>query len=291
MSHTPPAPGTEPSVAGSTDQPCGVPRRAFLLGGVAGGLVGAAAGTAAGRATAPTPPAPEPPAPQPPVVIEKPLPVGTKLSYAQFGEDLIANSLFYMLKIDKPTYLDIGAWEPINSNNTYFFYARGCRGVVVEPTPAYVEKLKAVRPEDKVLGVGIGITEATEMDFYVMSEPQQNTFDKAHAEKFVREKGYKIEKVLKIPLVSINRIMAEHFGGAAPDYLSIDVEGLEFEIAKTIDFTRYRPKVICIETLVANTIRHDPAIPEFMAKHDYEARGRTYPNTFFVDKALLTDKA
>jgi FkbM family methyltransferase len=244
------------------------------------------AGAAVGRATAPTPPAPEPPAP---VVIEKPLPNGTKLSYAQFGEDLIANSLFYSIKIEKPTYLDVGAWEPINSNNTYFFYQRGSRGVVVEPTPAYVEKLRAARPEDKVLGVGIGVTDATEMDFYVMSEPQQNTFDKAHAEKFVRERGYKIEKVIKIPLVNINRVMAEHFGGAAPDYLSIDVEGLEFEITKTIDFNRFRPKVICIETLVAARLAHNPEIAKFMAEKGYDVRGMTYPNTLFMDKALLKD--
>ncbi len=277
MSHTPPEPGS-PASSGT--------RRAFLVGSTAG-IAGTAIGAGAGRVLFP----PRAPDPLPPVEVEKPLPVGTKLSYAQFGEDLVANSLLaYMLKIDKPTYLDIGAWDPINSNNTYFFYHRGARGVVVEPTPQYAEKLKQVRPEDKVLGIGIGITDATEMDFYVMSEAQQNTFDKAHAEKFVKERGYKIERVIKIPLVNINRVMAEHFGGAAPDYLSIDVEGLEFEIAKTIDFDKFRPKVICVETLVANTNRHNPAIAEFMASKGYEVRGRTFPNTFFMDRSLLSDK-
>jgi hypothetical protein len=83
----------------------------------------------------------------------------------------------------------------------------------------------------------------------------------------VREKGYKIEKVLKIPLVRIDRVIAEHFGGAAPDYLSIDVEGLEFEILKTLDLTRYRPKVVCIETLFANTLEHNPEITKYMIEH------------------------
>ena len=48
----------------------------------------------------------------------------------------------------------------------------------------------------------------------------------------------KIEKVVKMPLLDINAVMAEHFGGAAPDYLSVDVEGLELPIVKTIDFAR-----------------------------------------------------
>jgi FkbM family methyltransferase len=287
MSHTPPASDSleTPAAGAQGPKPGGLPRRAFLLGGAAGALVGGTAGTAAGRALAPTPPTP------PPEVIEKQLPLGTKLSYAQFGEDLIANSLFYMFNDNpKPTYLDIGAFEPIISNNTYFFYERGARGVLVEPTPVYADRLKVIRPEDTVLGVGIGVTDATEMDFHVLSEPQHNTFDKAHAEKFVREKGYKIERIIKIPLVNLNRVMAEHFGGAAPDYLSIDVEGIEFDIAKTIDFNRFRPKVICIETLIANTLQHNPEITKFMAEKGYEVRGMSYPNTLYLDKQLLKDK-
>jgi FkbM family methyltransferase len=223
-----------------------------------------------------------PPAPPP-----EQLPDGTKLSYAQFGEDLVAASLFLSIKIDKPTYLDIGANEPISSNNTYFFYQRGARGVLVEPTPFYAEKLKAVRPDDTVLGAGIGITDATEMDFYIMSEPQHNTFKKEHAEQFVREKGYTIERVLKIPLLDINRVMADHFGGAAPDYLSIDAEGWEFDITKKIDFNRFRPKVVCIETLLPNTVRHNPEISKYMAERGYEVHGMTFPNTLYMDKAVL----
>jgi FkbM family methyltransferase len=291
MSHPAPAPTPSESAGIPPTPPAESPttRRTFLLGGAAGVVVGGAAGAGAAkvpdwvRGPAPTS---DPPPPQ---VIEKPLPVGTKLSYAQYGEDLVVNSLFYSIKLEKPTYLDIGAYEPIDSNNTYFFYEKGSRGVVVEPTPKYVEKLKAFRPGDTVLGVGVGVTDATEMNFYIMTEPQQNTFDKAHAEKFVREKGYKIEQVLKIPLVNINRIMAEHFGGKAPDYLSIDVEGMEFEITKTIDFTRFRPKVICVETLIAARLAHNPEITKFMEKHGYEVRGMTYPNTIYMDKALLKD--
>jgi|GEM_PF-827144 len=277
-----------PTTGESENAPSVSARRSFLRGGLLGGVVGVTGGMAAGMLFESEPKAVVVP-PRPAEPIEKPLPEGAHLSYAQFGEDLIANSLFYSINITKPTYMDVGAYEPIISNNTYFFYQRGARGLLVEPNVAFTEKLKATRPGDTVLAAGIGITDVAEADYYVMSQPQQSTFDKAHAEKFVREKGCKIERVVKMPLININRAMTEHFKGTAPDYLSIDVEGLEFAILKTIDFKRFRPKVICIETLVANTLKHNPEITAYMTSPDrgYEVRGMSYPNTFYMDKQLL----
>ncbi len=51
-----------------------------------------------------------------------------------------------------------------------------------------------------------------------------------------------------MPLVNINTLMQEQLGGA-PNFLSIDTEGLDLGILKTMDFDRYRPDVICVETL------------------------------------------
>src|SRR5262245_48341427 len=65
-------------------------------------------------------------------------------SYAQQGEDLILWNMCEFLKIRQPTYLDIGAYDPIEINNTYLFYTRGCRGVLVEPNPALWHRLESV---------------------------------------------------------------------------------------------------------------------------------------------------
>jgi hypothetical protein len=42
-------------------------------------------------------------------------------SFAQSGEDLIANFIFRYLGINDVTYLDVGAYDPISINNTYYF--------------------------------------------------------------------------------------------------------------------------------------------------------------------------
>jgi len=286
MSQPPPAPGASETPAGeppNSHAPGGTPRRSFLLGGLAGAVIGGGAGTAAGRWLTPQPPGPT-------VEVEKKLPTGTKLSYAQFGEDLVASSLFYSIAMDRPTYVDIGAGEPVDSNNTYMFYLRGARGLLVEPNVDLTEMTGKERPEDKLLVAGIGVDATPEADYYVMSAPQLNTFDKEQAERLHRDTAHKIVRVVKMPLVDINKAIADHFGTKSPDLLSIDVEGLEFAILEKLDLKRFRPKVICVDTLVTGTLKHNPKSTEYLTAHGYEVRGRTYPNTLYMDKALLREK-
>ena len=210
------------------------------------------------------------------------------LSFAQSGEDLIAHFIFHYLQVPKITYLDVGAHEPVAINNTYFFYRRGFRGVLVEPNVEMCKKLRGVRPEDTTLEAGIGVTAEREADYYLMTESAWNTFSKEEAEHMTRVTGggIKVERVIKMPLLEINEVMARHFGGA-PTFLSIDAEGLHLAILKTIDFTQFRPAVICVETLVAGTKRYLPEIPAFLETQEYVVRGSTFVNTLFVDGNLL----
>ena len=260
----------------------GVRRRDLLAGGL-GGLAGLAAGAVAGRtllAKATAKPDEVPPA-------ELQLPHGARLSFAQFGDDLVAASLFTCIGHKNPTYLDIGAADPDMENNTYIFYLAGSHGVLVEPNVFQTERLRSVRPRDTVLVAGIGTQDHAEADFYVMSSSGLNTFDKEQAERLARESEHKIVKVIKMPLLGINRVIAEHFGGKAPDFLSIDIEGLEYAVLKTLDFAKYRPKVICAETLITNTHRHNPDTTKLMVENGYEVRGMTFANTLYIDKKLL----
>lgn len=254
-------------------------KRAFLLGAAAGG----AGGVAAGRWGVPD--RPDPPVPPPPPAE----PVHQK-SYAQCGEDLIAWYVFRELNIPKPTYLDIGAHHPHEINNTYFFYTHGCRGLLVEPNVDMIPLLKDARPEDTTLNVGIGFGTVAEADYYRISNPSWNTFDKATAEHYERvTKGSaKIVGVVKVPLVNVNEVLARHHGGRTPDFVSLDVEGLELDILRSLDWETHRPKVICLETLVTGTRRQKLEAANFLVEKGYVARGATFVNTVFVDGKLLS---
>lgn len=210
-------------------------------------------------------------------------------SFSQSGEDLIVNFLLGSLSLtDNMTYLDIGAFHPTKINNTYFFYRGNRRGVLVEPNVAMAELLREVRPRDVTLVAGIGVTAEDEAEYFVMSEPSWNTFSREEAEHIVKMTGGRvtIQEVRKLPLLDINDVMEEHFGGA-PTFVSIDTEGLDLAILQSIDYERYRPKTICAETLICGSRETVPEIPEFMATQGYVVRGQTFVNMIFVDSQIL----
>jgi FkbM family methyltransferase len=209
-------------------------------------------------------------------------------SFSQAGEDVIVGFFFQFRGIGNITYLDIGANDPVKTNNTYYFYRRGFRGVLVEPNVSLCEKLRSVRPGDETLNAGIGVSAVNEADYYIMSHHSWNTFsseEAAHQTKTTKGQIH-VEKVVKMPLLNINDVMQKHFR-AAPTFLSVDTEGLDLAILKSIDYARFRPMIICAETLVSSTTRTRPEIPEFMATQGYVARGGSFVNTIFVDSKIL----
>jgi FkbM family methyltransferase len=215
------------------------------------------------------------------------LPTGTVVSYAQNGEDLIIQSLFRVLKIDKPSYLDIGAYEPIIGSNTYLFWKNGGRGIVVEPNPDLTNMLKRERPGDAVLPIGIGVDETLEADFFMCSWPQLNTFDKETADQFetVSNGQAKLLKVIKVPLVNVNKILGEHLKGAPLNLLSIDAEGFDIYILKSLDFVKCRPNVIVTEHSLVPEKRK--VLLDLMEASGYTLRGLTYSNSIFADTKLM----
>ncbi len=169
-----------------------------------------------------------------------------KHSFSQCGEDLIVNYVFNLRNIKKPSYLDIGANHPFYLSNTAFFYRKGCRGVNVEANPALLRNFRTFRSKDINLNVGIG-PEEKEMDFYIINDPTLSTFSKKESESITANGNYQLEAVKKIKLVTIDKIIQEYCNGMFPDFMSMDVEGMDFEILNSIDFSRYWPKVICVE--------------------------------------------
>ena len=217
---------------------------------------------------------------------EKELAKFIKESYAQCGEDLIIDFVFSLMKIDKPSYLDIGAHHPYYLSNTAFFYAKGSFGVSVEPDPDLFKVIRKERPHETSLNVGVSDLNEGVTDFYIMNVPTLNTFSKKEADRYSSYPDKHVKEIVQVKLKNINSIIADEFKGKTPNFVSIDVEGMDLVIVKSFDFKKYRPEVLCIETLSYtenNTEEKLKDIIDYVLQQGYFLYADTYINSIFVE--------
>jgi FkbM family methyltransferase len=207
-----------------------------------------------------------------------------KVSYAQCGEDLIVDYVLTALDVGKVSYLDIGAHHPRYLSNTYYFYRQGGGGVCVEPDPNALRAFQRVRPRDICLPIGVGPVPGT-MELFVMTTPTLNTFSREEAERYQAYGVERIERVIPVEIATINQVLERHFK-SVPDFVSIDVEGMDLSILRSVDFKRFRPKVFCVETLTYTedgSEKKTRELSELLLANDYLLYADTYINTIAVD--------
>jgi FkbM family methyltransferase len=207
-------------------------------------------------------------------------------SWAQAGEDLIIKYLLHCLDIKKPTYLDIGTNHPIVGNNTYYFYLyKGFKGVCIEPNVAFEVPIRKHRKRDILLVAGVGTGTQREGDFYAFPKKYSswNTFSLEDAEARKLETNIPYTVVPKLPLVNINDVMAKYFV-SHPNIISLDVEGHDLAILKSIDFKKHKPEIICVESITfsANNKGYKVNdISDFMTSMGYFVFADTRINSIF----------
>lgn len=207
-------------------------------------------------------------------------------SYSQCGEDLILKFLFKdFLKIEKPSYIDIGAHLPFRYSNTAIFYLSGCRGINIEPDPVLFKNFKKYRKKDINLNIGVADKQG-ELDFYIMNNRTLNTFSHESV-KESEGKGYRIKGIKKIKVNTLENVIKEHSNGVFPDLLSIDAEGVDEMIIKSIDYKNNFPKVICVETIDFGTQKKRTELSKFLESNNYFEYANTFINSIFVRKDMF----
>jgi FkbM family methyltransferase len=218
------------------------------------------------------------------------------VSYSESGEDLIVAKAFHLLGIERPRYLDLGANHPVRFNNTFHFYRKGESGVCVEPNVQMAGLIRTYRPRDLLLPVGVaGTGGGGKLRFYSFDNPGVSTFSKEQAEHVERVSPYRVREVIEVDVLGVNEVLERATVRGGCDYISLDCEGLDLEILRRLDFARFRPAVLCVETVLPGPDDTDPTrlggkmpeIPAFLAGQGYNVFADTYVNTIFLDGTRL----
>jgi FkbM family methyltransferase len=182
-----------------------------------------------------------------------------KRSFSGNGEDLIVIGWLrhYGCDLSRIRYLDVGANHPIFLSNTFLLYQAGARGVLIEPDPQQAELLHSKRRGDIVINAGVAFDSRRSATLFQMTSSGFNTFSRSQAEfvvassrKWDAHARQEIVGEITVPLIPINEIIATHV--AAPAFVSIDTEGVDLAILRTLDLgllssDRQIPSFVCVE--------------------------------------------
>lgn len=142
-----------------------------------------------------------------------------------------------------------------------------------------------MRPNDRLLKVGVSPFDSDPLDFFVMSNDVLSTLSKKEADRMVREEGESIVNVVQVPVMTFNQVMEIEFD-SPPDFVSLDVEGLDCEILQTYDFSRCKPLAWCLETISYSATGQgvkDREQQQILEAQGYMLYADTYVNSIFVD--------
>lgn len=216
-------------------------------------------------------------------------------SYSQYGDDIVIGWIFGALGIRNPSYIDVGAHHPTHLNNTARLYERGASGINIEANPELLKAFAAERPRDVNLNCGIGTERGQKELFVVDGDPTLSTFDPEQVKRLKR-KGSRIGKTVSVDIIPLQSVIDTYCNGKAPDFLSVDVEGMDYIVLTSIDLSICRPKVICIEINSYDRLSRMIEIEFHLFSKDYFHFGdiggwHDGRNAIFVDLSLYKDLA
>jgi len=211
---------------------------------------------------------------------ERHFPVYAKESYAQEGEDMILERFLEL----RPTgfYVDIGAHHPLRFSNTYRLYRRGWRGLNVDAHPGSMKPFRKIRPRDINVEAAVSSTQQ-ELTYYIFNDHALSTFNKDLALKHTVG-PYSVVKEVKVMTLPLAQLLDQYVpAGTKIDLLTIDVEGLDYDVLRSNDWNRYAPEFIlveCLESSTPDTATPDP-VAQLLAEHQYAMVAKTMNTAFF----------
>jgi FkbM family methyltransferase len=208
---------------------------------------------------------------------------------SQLGQDRFIDEFFKEKR--NGVFVDIGAHEGVHISNTFFLEKeRGWTGICIEPLPVEFKKLNENRNSIN-LNVGVsdfdGEADFTYIEGYAnMLSGISEKHNQAHRERILNEVNHYGGKInnIKVPIRKLQGILDEH-NSLDVDFCSIDTEGSEFNIVKSIDFSRTNIKVFIIENNYNET-----TIKEFLETKGYSLYKKLGWDDVFIKNELINNE-
>ena len=209
---------------------------------------------------------------------------------SQIYQDVCA-SFIIGEKYDK-TFLEFGATDGFHYSNSYMLENNlSWQGVLSEPSPQWHDALKKNRKNSKIISKCIWKESGKKLDFFMSDQGELSTLkDYIDSDKISMpgnaEVRNKSGQTISVETISLNDVIKEYFNNICPSYLSIDTEGSEYEILKSLNLKDFRPKLFTIEH---NFTENESKIDEYLIGNNYLRifKKLTAFDAWYVDSQIL----
>lgn len=207
--------------------------------------------------------------------------------HSQYGQDKFTNDHFFKNK-KNGIFVDIGAHNGVTfSNSLYFENELGWTGICIEPMPKTFAELVQNRKSVCIQGCISDFNGNSKL--FMVSSPFVGTemlsgllhkYDPRHKNRVLQEiKKYGGSyETLDVQCYLLNDLL-EKYKIDHIDFLSIDTEGGEIDILKSIDFNKYKIDVITVEDNY-----NDPNFHSFLKEKGYKFIQRMGCDLIFVNQ-------
>jgi len=199
---------------------------------------------------------------------------------SQAGQDKMIKKNFFDGK-KKGFFIEIGAYDGISGSNCYHFERfLDWDGIAIEPSNIQFEKLKKNR-KCKVLNNAIS-DEVKEVEFIEVTEglTQMSGINDSSFErnlKIISNNQASKTDSIKLKTITFDEIVPKN---KDIDYLSIDIEGGEMNLLKSIDFKTNSIKVISVE----NNIPEEQNFKNFFEEINFTYLDRIGQDEIFYNR-------
>lgn len=195
-------------------------------------------------------------------------------SFSQEGEDMVLSKFFPEDKNDG-FFIDVGCFHPVKYSNTYKFYLLGWHGINIDATPSVVEKFNKKRKRDINLRAAISDKEMV-LKYHYFNHGVLNTLSEEMATAYISNPRVKLLGTEMLTTRRLENILDEHVpNGTNIDFMSIDVEGHDFQVLQSNNWTRYRPNYLIIENhKFTFKSLEDDEIGKYLLSNGYEIHAK-----------------
>jgi len=147
-------------------------------------------------------------------------------------------------------FVEVGANRPQQESQTWHLEQLGWTGILIEPQPELAGELCSARSA-KVFAVACTSPENAGRRMTLHVAGALSALDRNRMAP-----GAQPERVIEVPVRTLDDVLIEACAPRQLDFLSIDVEGHELEVLSGFDFAHWRPRLVLLEDHVGNLKKH-----------------------------------